>query len=100
MNGVIGVGQFCEVHGPCLVFCTQTVLDQNERIDEFELDEDDKTQQSSCAGCSSIGIGPAMHTEDPETTGVNYLSTQLPRKKLLRRYLKQSCVRSLSCEVK
>ncbi|XP_044736334.1 folliculin [Chrysoperla carnea] len=102
MNAIIGVGQFCEIHGPCLVFCTQTIVEiNNEPIDEFELD--DNTEHSrllhTCEGCTSIGIGQALISKDHESDQVSYISTQTPRKKLLRQSLKQACVRSLSCEI-
>lgn len=96
MNAIIALCHFCESHGPCSVFTTQTLRDT--KIDEnlFQFEEDAKT---GCAACYSIGHKLGMLSHDTESNA-NFLSSQCPVISDAVRMVKSAATRSLSCEVR
>lgn len=94
MNAIIALCHFCEAHGPCPIFCTQTLRDL--RIDELvcRLDATD----NGCPGCISIGNSMGIVSQDVESDA-NFLSTQTTVLSDIAPLIKQAAVRSLSCEV-
>lgn len=94
MNAVIALCHFCEVHGPCPIFCTHTLRDL--KIDEITSNAE--TANEHCPGCSSIGKTTGMLSEDTESNA-NFLSTQTSILVDVVSLVKQAAVRSLSCEV-
>lgn len=94
MNAIIALCHFCEAHGPCPIFCTQTIRDS--KIDDllfnFEL------PNKKCPGCDSVGESVAMVSEDDESNA-SFLSGQMPAISDSVSLVKQAAVRSLSCEV-
>lgn len=94
MNAIIALCNFCEAHGPCPIFCTQTIRDT--KIDDLLFNFDAISKK--CSGCDSIGNSVGMLSEDGESNA-NYLSTQIPVIAEVAGLVKQAAVRSLSCEV-
>lgn len=94
MNAVIALCNFCEVHGPCPIFCTHTLRDTKLNSLTCPINGAD----SLCPGCSSIGRRVGMWTEDAESNA-NFLSTQTAIIADIVPLIKQAAVRSLSCEV-
>lgn len=113
MNAVIALCTFCEVHGPQVVFMTQTyrncfdgvsteklkfygskeVLRQNEAQRQAQADEN----QRNCEGCRSLGSVKYLSNE--HETRTSFLSAQCPLTQDIGNLLKDACIRSLSCEV-
>lgn len=95
MNAIISLSHFCEAHGPCSVFCTQTLRDS--KIDENLFNFDD--HKKNCSACLSIGNNLGMLSHDNESNAI-FLSTQMPvLSDFVRDIVKHSATRSLSCEV-
>lgn len=94
MNAVIALCHFCEAHGPCAVFCTQTLRDT--RIDELVFNTEKVNK--NCAACNSIGNSIGMLSQDVKNNA-NFMSTQIPVLADVTGLIKQAAVRSLSCEV-
>lgn len=90
MNAIIALCNFCEVHGPSVVFCTQI----NHEAPDIPVNP---KEEAACKSCVSLGPYVALLSKDD--TEVNYISTQncIIEENLI--LLKQACVRSLSCEV-
>ncbi|XP_012257206.2 folliculin [Athalia rosae] len=113
MNAVIALCTFCEVHGPQVVFTTQTyrncfgsestenlkfygpkdVLRQNETQRQPQPDDN----QRNCDGCKSLGSVKYLSNE--HETRTSFLSAQSPLTQEIGSLLKYACIRSLSCEV-
>lgn len=94
MNAVIALCHFCEVHGPCPIFCTYTLRDTK----VTDLTSPPNDQENVCPGCNSIGHRSGMWSEDTESNA-NFLSTQVAVIGDIVPLIKQAAVRSLSCEV-
>ena len=91
MNAVVALCHFCESHGPCAVFCTQTLRDT-------KLEDLDELQSFSSKCCSSLGDNNAIYSTDKES-GATFLSTQNPTLPEVAHLVKQAAMRSLSCEI-
>lgn len=94
MNAIISLCHFCEAHGPCSVFSTQTLRDS--KIDENLFNFDD--YKKNCSACLSIGNNLGMLSHDSESNA-NFLSTQMPVINDAIPIVKHAATRSLSCEV-
>lgn len=94
MNAIVSLCHFCEAHGPCSVFCTQTLRES--KIDENLFNFDDP--KKNCAACLSIGTNLGMLSHDDESNA-NFLSSQLPVISESATTVRQAATRSLSCEV-
>lgn len=91
MNAIIALCNFCEVHGPSVIFCTQITHDT------ADIPVNPK-EDVACKSCLSLGPYVAMLSKDDKET--NYISTQNAIIEENATLLKHACVRSLSCEVK
>ncbi|EZA59627.1 hypothetical protein DMN91_004990 [Ooceraea biroi] len=107
MNAAIALCTFCEMHGPKVIFTTQTYRNydtQNveklkfygpkEVLRQGYLSEDG---QDECEGCQSIGNVKYLSNE--HETRTSFLSAQQSLMQDIGNLLKHACVRSLSCEV-
>ncbi|KAL5275518.1 FLCN family protein [Megaselia abdita] len=94
MNGIIGLCNFCESHGPVHVFCTQTLRDT--KIEDFNLSEQSQVNEN-CSACNSL-VSNAIYSVDKES-GATFLSTQNPTIPEIVSLVKQAAIRSLSSEV-
>lgn len=108
MNAVIALCTFCEVHGPRVVFTTQTyrncfdsegteklkfygpreVLRKNDTL-QGQTQSDDN--QRSCEGCQSLGNVKYLSNE--HETRTSFLSAQCPLTQEIGNLLKEACVR-------
>lgn len=95
MNAIIALCHFCEAHGPCPIFCTQTIRET--KIDDLLFNFE--AVNKNCPGCDSVGRTVGMLSEDSESNA-NFLSTQTPVLSEVISLVKQAAVRSLSCEVR
>lgn len=91
MNAIIALCHFCEAHGPCYLFCTQTL--RNTKIDENLFNNKDK---KDC--CFSIGNYIGLLSQDDQSNA-NFLSSQMPVLDDTVKMVKNAATRSLSCEV-
>lgn len=94
MNAIIALCTFCETHGPCPVFCTQTLRDT--KIDELIFNFD--VINKNCVACDSIGNAIGLLSQDAESNA-HFISTQIPVITECVPLVKQAAFRSLSCEV-
>lgn len=94
MNAIIALCHFCEAHGPCPIFCTQTIRDS--KIDDLLFNFEPVNKK--CPGCDSVGETVAMVSEDDESNA-SFLSAQISVISDAALLVKQAAVRSLSCEV-
>lgn len=105
MNGIITLNVFCEVHGPQVIFTTQTLRDQlliKAKDDELKLSEATVTSselKNICDGCSSIGNKMIFKTEDKDSTLLFVSSERTLFSYDIVSLLKSTAMRSLSCEV-
>ncbi|XP_012283944.1 folliculin isoform X2 [Orussus abietinus] len=108
MNAVIAMCTFCEMHGPRVIFTTQTYHnfdDRNmERLKFYGPKEVLRQNQMSsedcqreCDGCQSMGN--VKYLSNDHETRTSFLSAQRPLLHEVNLSLKQACIRSLSCEV-
>ncbi|XP_046432380.1 uncharacterized protein LOC124185547 [Neodiprion fabricii] len=110
MNAVIALCTFCEMHGPQVVFTTQTYRNcfDNESTEKLKfygpkdvLKKADslqgKAQSEGCEGCKSLGNIKYLSNE--HETRTSFLSAQCPLTQEIGSLLKDACIRSLSCEV-
>lgn len=95
MNAAIALCHFCEAHGPCAIFCTQTLRDT--KLEELNLDNQ-QIPNKMCLACNSLGKTNAIYSRDNES-GATFLSTQIPILPEVANLIKQASVRSLSCEI-
>ncbi|GBP58492.1 hypothetical protein EVAR_82469_1 [Eumeta japonica] len=89
MNAVIGLCHFCEAHGPCPLFCTFTTKDEK-HVTEASI------SSAQCTGCTSIGPETVYVTRND---GVIYCSRESLSNTELSAFLKQSAIRSITCEI-
>ncbi|KAJ8678934.1 hypothetical protein QAD02_014721 [Eretmocerus hayati] len=108
MNAVIALCTFCEIHGPKVIFTTQTYRsfdDQNTEELKFygpkeilrEAQALGSEQQQDCKGCHSLGNLKYLSNE--HETRTSFLSAQQSLMQDIGALLKYACIRSLSCEV-
>ncbi|XP_030386418.1 folliculin [Scaptodrosophila lebanonensis] len=97
MNAVIALCHFCEAHGPCAIFCTQTLRDT--KIEDLQLDQQQHSQKecSACNYTTTTGRNN-IYSKDTES-GATFLSTQTSVLPEVATLVKQAAVRSLSCEI-
>ncbi|ORE02421.1 hypothetical protein BCV72DRAFT_53192 [Rhizopus microsporus var. microsporus] len=101
MNALVALLHFCEVHGPCVVFCTQTMHE------EQSLDMK-KSNNGNCAACTaqfplvntgqSISEAKYLITTDEEYPNIKYIGTKTPPQNHLYKAVRLACVRSLTAE--
>lgn len=128
MNAVIAICNFCELHGPSVLFCTQAFHDAEETQWPATIDKGDMkssivqkswygpsffSQRSSaadsvtlsplksdhCEGCTSMGNKKRGYISNDHEARVSYVSSQYPLHPDVFSAVRQACVRSLSCEV-
>ena len=113
MNAVIAMCTFCEMHGPCVIFTTQTyrTFDENcakrlrfygpkdvMRQGDSRLEpKQENLQINDCDGCESLGNVKYLSNEHESRT--SFLSARQALTEEVATLLKHACVRSLSCEV-
>ncbi|KAM0736787.1 Folliculin [Formica fusca] len=108
MNAAIALCTFCEMHGPKVIFTTQTYRNydtQNIEKLKFYGPKEVLRQshnsledvQDECEGCQSIGNIKYLSNE--HETRTSFLSAQQSLMQDIGNLLKHACVRSLSCEV-
>ncbi|KAI9282566.1 vesicle coat protein [Sporodiniella umbellata] len=100
MNALVALLHFCEVHGPCVVFCTQTIHD--------EQPPQEVKKSSSCAACTAQfplvnngqSVSEAKHllTTDEDYPHIKYMGTKSPTQNHLYKAVRLACVRSLTAE--
>ncbi|KAH8240026.1 hypothetical protein KR032_010356 [Drosophila birchii] len=93
MNAVIALCHFCEAHGPCAIFCTQTLRDT--KLEDLPLDQ--QQNQKSCSACNySMGRNNnAIYSRDTES-GATFVSTKVAVLPEVASLVKQAAVLSLS----
>ncbi|KAL7732229.1 hypothetical protein ACLKA6_018468 [Drosophila palustris] len=101
MNAVIALCHFCEAHGPCAIFCTQTLRDT--KIEDLVNLEQQQQQpgQKTCSACNyTLGRNNsnAIYSKDTES-GATFVSTKVATLQEVANLVKQAAVRSLSCEI-
>lgn len=100
MNAVIALCHFCEAHGPCAIFCTQTLRDTKVE-DLVNLEQSQQPGQKTCSACNYTLGGNnsnAIYSTDAES-GATFVSTKVATLQEVANLLKQAAVRSLSCEI-
>lgn len=108
MNAAIALCTFCEMHGPKVIFTTQTYRNydtQNIEKLKFYGPKEVLRQshnslediQDECEGCQSIGNIKYLSNE--HETRTSFLSAQQSLMQDIGNLLKHACIRSLSCEV-
>ncbi|XP_016991879.1 folliculin [Drosophila rhopaloa] len=93
MNAVIALCHFCEAHGPCAIFCTQTLRDT--KLEDLPLEQ--QQTQKSCSACNySMGKNNnAIYSRDTES-GATFVSTKVAVLPEVANLVKQAAVLSLS----
>lgn len=89
MDAILGLGHFCETHGPCIILSTQ-------RCKEEPRQYPHNLSVPWCESCQSISLDQSLVSKDNTTC---YVTTRTPLEQDLGFLLKQAAVRSLSCEV-
>ncbi|XP_043646979.1 folliculin [Drosophila teissieri] len=92
MNAVIALCHFCEAHGPCAIFCTQTLRDT--KLEDLSLEQQ---TQKTCSACNySISQNNnAIYSRDTES-GATFVSTKVAVLPEVASLVKQAAVLSLS----
>ncbi|XP_065345255.1 folliculin [Cloeon dipterum] len=114
MNAVITINHFCEVHGPKVLFCTQTfhssapfdpeTLQQGEnaKVRKFygnlELLRTSPGVVPSCEACRSLDAKISGYLSSDHENRTSYLSGQNSIVPSVCSLANQACLRSLSCE--
>ncbi|KAH8380559.1 hypothetical protein KR009_011439 [Drosophila setifemur] len=95
MNAVIALCHFCEAHGPCAIFCTQTLRDT--KLEDLQLDQQQVQSQKTCSTCNySMGRNNnAIYSKDTES-GATFVSTKVAVLPEVANLVKQAAVLSLS----
>ncbi|EDW69639.1 folliculin [Drosophila virilis] len=100
MNAVIALCHFCEAHGPCAIFCTQTLRDTKIE-DLINVEQQQQQGQKTCSACNyTLGRNNsnAIYSKDTES-GATFVSTKVAALPEVANLVKQAAVRSLSCEI-
>jgi hypothetical protein len=94
MNALVALLHFCEVHGPCVVFCTQTIHDEQTQ---------QETVKKACPACTAQfplvntghTVSEAKHllTVDEEYPNIKYIGTKSPTQNHLYKAVRLACVR-------
>lgn len=90
MDGIVGLGHFCESHGPCVILATQ-------RSTREPQQQPHTLTVPWCESCQSIDLDQSLVSRSDSTC---YVTTRTPLQQDLAFLLKQAAVRSLSCEVR
>jgi folliculin len=101
MNAIITLNHFCDIHGPQVIFTTQTLRDQlliDSKNDELKSSSNNDCK-SPCGGCSSIGNKLIFRSEDKESSLLFVSSEKTLFGSDILSLLKSTALRSLSCEV-
>jgi hypothetical protein len=88
MDGIVGLGHFCETHGPCVILATQRCKEEPQQYPH-------NLTVPWCESCQSIDLDQSLVSKDESTC---YVTTRTPLQQDLAFLLKQAAVRSLSCE--
>ncbi|XP_076331134.1 folliculin isoform X2 [Tachypleus tridentatus] len=122
MNAVVALCHFCELHGPSILFCTQTFRDPEElswgvketpvpkpyygprellaRVSISGSGDSSLSKCSdTCEGCTSVTSSQRGYICNDHEARVSYISSQFPLHPDVFSIVRQACVRSLSCEV-
>ncbi|EDV38867.1 uncharacterized protein Dana_GF25016 [Drosophila ananassae] len=93
MNAVIALCHFCEAHGPCAIFCTQTLRDT--KLEDLQLEQ--PQSQKTCSACnySMSRNNNAIYSKDVES-GATFVSTKVAVLPEVANLVKQAAVLSLS----
>lgn len=101
MNAAIGLCVFCEVHGPKLVFSTQTLSDfENQTTSKLSYYgprsslqncSDSEQNEQRCEGCSSLGN--VKYLSNDHKARSSFLSAQQPISHEVEKLLNYACVR-------
>ncbi|XP_034939749.1 folliculin [Chelonus insularis] len=113
MNAVIAMCTFCEIHGPRVIFTTQTyrTFDNKDSTKKlrfygpkeimqqcyrrrFSISDDSRRE---CDGCKSLGNVKYLSNEHESRT--SFLSARQPLTEDIANLLGHACIRSLSCEL-
>ncbi|ALC44500.1 BHD [Drosophila busckii] len=97
MNAVIALCHFCEAHGPCAIFCTQTLRDTKIE-DVLQLEQQAQKTCSACNYTLGRNNNNAIYSKDTES-GASFVSTRVAALPEVATLIKQAAVRSLSCEI-
>ncbi|CAL1686205.1 unnamed protein product [Lasius platythorax] len=108
MNAAIALCIFCEMHGPKVIFTTQTYRNYDtQNIEKLKFygpkevlrqsHNSMEDVQDECEGCQSIGNVKYLSNE--HETRTSFLSAQQSLMQDIGNLLKHACIRSLSCEV-
>ncbi|XP_049778379.1 folliculin [Schistocerca cancellata] len=116
MNAVISLNHFCELHGPSVLFCTQTFHDtEDDPLYNAATDESkhkkfygkvnvlnsaaDSPASNSCEACQSFNMQYLGFISNDHENRTSYVSTRHPLHHSIATLVRQACIRSLSCEV-
>ncbi|KAL7640006.1 UNVERIFIED_CONTAM: hypothetical protein RMT77_009420 [Armadillidium vulgare] len=124
MNAILSLCHFCELHGPKIIFTTQSFRDPpsissifisdelspNKKNEEYawkygRIDKEEplKSQPSSltdtCSACRSFPHNKAAIITNDDENHVSFVSSQFPLQDEVFTSLRQAGIRSLSCEV-
>jgi len=99
MNGIIGLCHFCELHGPVILYHTQTLPTEkkDELIKSIQSGASCKSTPT-CQACQSLHDDEERVLMSDEEVS-SYVSCEFPPQSELHTALRQAAVRSLSCEV-
>ncbi|KAK0168066.1 hypothetical protein PV327_001904 [Microctonus hyperodae] len=114
MDAVIAMCTFCEIHGPRIIFSTQTyrtfdekdtnkklgfygskeIMLQSQRNKHVSSTDDNRHE---CDGCGSLGNVKYLSNEHESRT--SFVSARQPLTDDIANLLGHACIRSLSCEL-
>ncbi|CRL07369.1 CLUMA_CG020347, isoform A [Clunio marinus] len=94
MNAIINLNHFCEIHGPQIIFSTQTIRDKSLLNNSSTISSSNVTINSICSACSSIGNKVLFVSKD-NSSSIMFLSSE---KAVLGKSFGTTTLRSLSCE--
>lgn len=108
MNAAISLCSFCEMHGPKIIFTTQTYKSNDDNNHEklkfygpkeiFSQTSSSQSEvQQECGGCYSLG--DLKYLSNEHETRTSFLSAQQSLLIDIDNLLRHACIRSLSCEV-
>ncbi|KAJ8925040.1 hypothetical protein NQ315_001211 [Exocentrus adspersus] len=89
MEVVIAMGHFCEIHGPCVVMCT-------DRAQELPETPPVSLDVPVCDACESVDLDTVYTCQDEKSY---YVTTRTSLSDSMARLLREAVTRSLSVEV-
>lgn len=89
MNGILALSHFCEIHGPCVILCTQKCAKEPVQLPH-------SLTVPWCEACQSIDLNQAFVSREKS---ICYVTTRTPLQQDIAFLLNQATIRSLSCEV-